>query len=173
MKKYRLKDIELQKKLDELFGHQRFSEELNAECMRTGSRGNITMCLSFNPAVNVSRDRCSYVSFYFMREDIERFVEYNPKTWNEFPEVEPPEGVWMRVEWRDGAVVRRDVARYVAWGDTNEFVWTNRGVICDVERFRPWLNDDEIEAERKAEYKKDMHPDAIAARRYMGEEDEE
>lgn len=150
MKKYRLKDIELQKKLDELFGHQRFSEELNAECRRTGCRGNINMCLSFDPAVNIARDRCSYVTFYFMREEIDCFKEYDPCQWNNFPDVEPPEGVWMRVEWRDGAVVRRDVARYVALGDTNEFVWVNRGVICDVERFRPWLNDDEIEAERKA-----------------------
>lgn len=160
--KYRLKDRELQKKLDEISGGD-FSVRLNDEGKIDRSI-KICFCLM---------DFDAHFDYEVFPDMVEEVQDYNPKAWNEFPEVEPPEGVWMRVEWRDGAVVRRDVARYVAWGDTNEFVWTNRGVICDVERFRPWLNDDEIEAERNAEYKKDMHPDAIAARRYMGEEDEE
>ena len=142
--KYRLKDRELQKKLDRLFGHQRFSEELNAECMITGSRGNITMCLSFDPAVDIARDRCSYVSFYFMREDIERFVEYNPKTWNNFPDVEPPEDVWMRCVMTDihhnNRIVRVG-AKFSAgaWRDHEGVAFEPR---FRVDKFKPWDEED-------------------------------
>ena len=136
--KYRLKDRELQKKLDELFGHQRFSEELNAECSRTGCRGNINMCLSFDPAVNIARDRCSYVTFYFMREDIERFVEYNPNGWNNFPEVTPPRNVLMRCVWVD---LSCNTLHYAARFDGS---WRDdEGRIVAVDRFRPWDEEDE------------------------------
>ena len=143
--KYRLKNKELQKKLDELFGHQRFSEELNAECRRTGCRGNINMCLSFDPAVDIARDRCSYVSFYFMREDIECFVEYNPKVWNNFPDVEPPEYVWMRCVMTDihhnNRIVRVG-AKFSAgaWRDHEGVAFEPR---FRVDKFKPW--DEEFE----------------------------
>lgn len=168
--KYRLVNRKLQKRLDEISNGD-FTRQLDYV---------VSMSRNYDPFVatrtvyfELDHDTRIVISIDVTPDMVVENSSYNPKAWNKFPEVEPPEGVWMRVEWRDGAVVRRDVARYVAWGGTNEFVWMNRGVICDVERFRPWLNDDEIEAERKAEYKKDMHPDAIAARRYMGEDDEE
>lgn len=77
------------------------------------------------------------------KED-EEVAEYDPHGWNDFPEVEPPEGVLMRVEWREGVELRRGVARYVAWGDNKEFVWMGeRGIIRQVDRFRPWDEEDE------------------------------
>lgn len=168
--KYRLVSRKLQKKLDDISNGD-FSRQL--DFVVSMSRNHDPFITTRTVYFELDHDTRAVISIDVTPDMVVENSSYNPNAWNKFPEVEPPEGVWMRVEWRDGAVVRRDVARYVAWGDTNEFVWTNRGVICDVERFRPWLNDDEIEAERKAEYKKDMHPDAIAARRYMGEEDEE
>lgn len=74
---------------------------------------------------------------------VEEVCEYDPNKWNRFPEVEPPEGVWMRVEWREGVVHRRAVARYEAWGDGKEFVWvSDKRLIRDVERFRPLDEED-------------------------------
>lgn len=82
----------------------------------------------------------------FQLSEIEAVPEavhkYNPHGWNDFPDVEPPEGVWMRVEWREGGELRRGVARYVAWGDTNEYVWMDQGIIKDVDRFRPWEDEE-------------------------------
>ncbi len=167
--KYRLKDKDLQDLLDQIS-----AEDFSAQLKEVASFKDYPNPFARTRTIyfDLNHDAPVMLSVEITPEMVEKVEEYNPKAWNHFPEVTPPEGVWMRVEWRDGAVVRRDVARYVACSDINEFVWMNKGVICDVERFRPWLNDDEIEAERKADYKKDMHPDAIAARRYMGEEDD-
>jgi hypothetical protein len=74
---------------------------------------------------------------------LEEVYQYDPHKWNRFPEVEPPEGVWMRVEWRAGVELRRAVAHYVPWGDGDEFVWVDRGLIKNVERFRPWVGPEE------------------------------
>jgi hypothetical protein len=74
---------------------------------------------------------------------LEGAYQYDPHKWNRFPEVEPPEGVWMRVEWREGVELRRAVAHYVTWGDGDEFAWVDRGLIKNVERFRPWVGPEE------------------------------
>ena len=34
-------------------------------------------------------------TFFILKSDIEEYEKVNPKTWNKFPEVEPPEDVWM------------------------------------------------------------------------------
>ena len=60
--KYRLKNKELQKKLDDLWGN-RFSEELNDECKRTGSTGNIYMSLPIDPATDKDEKRYSFGVF--------------------------------------------------------------------------------------------------------------
>ena len=137
--KYRLKNKELQKKLDDLWGN-RFSEELNDECKRTGSTGNIYMSLPIDPATDKDEKRYSFVTFHFMREDIERFVEYNPNGWNNFPEVEPPEDVLMRVELNDGG---RKCALFHHFSDGDS--WCHPDGSClpkfysdCVTRFRPW-----------------------------------
>lgn len=37
---------------------------------------------------------------YFDKSELEDVPKYNPHAWNDFPEVTPPEGVWMRLELR-------------------------------------------------------------------------
>lgn len=168
--KYRLANRKLQKKLDEISNGD-FTRQLDYVVSMSRNHDPFITTRPVYFELDLDLDTRVVISIDVTPDMVVENASYNPKTWNKFPEVAPPEGVWMRVEWRDGEELRRDVARYVACCDVDEFVWFNKDVICDVERFRPWLNDDEIEAERKAEDKKDMHPDAIAARRYMGEED--
>lgn len=137
--KYRLKNKELQKKLDDLWGN-RFSEELNDECKRTGSTGNIYMSLPIDPATDKDEKRYSFVTFHFMREDIERFVEYNPNGWNNFPEVTPPRNVLMRCVWVD---LSCNTLHYAARFDGS---WRDdEGRIVAVDRFRPWDEEEDEE----------------------------
>ena len=72
-------------------------------------------------------------------EDVETFAEYDPHAWNNYPEVTPPEGVWMRIEMlsQDGGIKTRDVAFYKA-GRWCKFPLDNGEVILGRLRFRPW-----------------------------------
>lgn len=78
------------------------------------------------------------------KED-EEVREYDPHGWNDFPEVEPPEGVLMRVECRDG---RKACAKYRlfieggSWCDVNGGAWPE-AYSQSVARFRPWDEEDE------------------------------
>lgn len=48
----------------------------------------------------------------FFDDEVKEIHRYNPHGWNAFPEVEPPEGVWMRVErCVDGRVLGRSFER--------------------------------------------------------------
>ena len=82
MTKYRLKDQELQKKLDEISGGS-FTESL--ESIKKPS------CIVFQ-----ARNGGPAMSVNLTKQDIEQFLEYNPNDWNVFPDVTPPEGVMMR-----------------------------------------------------------------------------
>lgn len=84
MTRYRLKDRELQKKLDEISGGS-FTESL--ESIKKPS------CIVFQ-----ARNGGPAMSVNLTKQDIEQFLEYNPNDWNVFPDVTPPEGVLMRVE---------------------------------------------------------------------------
>lgn len=136
--RYRLKDKELQRKLDELSDGD-FSARLHKE------RELIKDSFKKEPRLHVLWfGEGSQFSAALYADMLEEVREYDPHGWNDFPEVEPPEGVLMRVEWREGVELRRGVARYVAWGDNKEFVWMGeRGIIRQVDRFRPWDEEDE------------------------------
>ena len=138
--KYRLKDRELQRKLDEISDGD-FSARLHKE------RELIKDSFQKEPRLHVLWfGEGSQFSAALYADMLEEVREYDPHGWNDFPEVEPPEGVWMRVEWREGVVHRRAVARYEAWGDGKEFVWvSDKRIIRDVERFRPWDNPEDEE----------------------------
>lgn len=86
MAKYRLKDQELQKKLDEISGGS-FTESL--ESIKKPS------CIVFQ-----ARNGGPAMSVNLTKQDIEQFLEYNPNDWNIWPEVAPPKDVYMRVELR-------------------------------------------------------------------------
>ena len=64
---------------------------------------------------------------------------YDPDAWNNYPEVTPPEKVWMRIEMlsQDGGIKTRDVAFYKA-GRWCKFPLDNGEVILGRLRFRPW-----------------------------------
>lgn len=66
---------------------------------------------------------------------------YDPKKWNKYPEVTPPEGVWMRCEGEtaNGRIIR-DAAIFLR----GKWRWWEVGpdagmlVTFDIKRFRPW-----------------------------------
>lgn len=71
-------------------------------------------------------------------DDIEVIKEYDPNKWNNYPEVTPPEGVWMRCGGHDhstGVWLRAAlVFDGKNWKDTRgDTYW-----LGTVERFRPW-----------------------------------
>ena len=68
---------------------------------------------------------------------------YDPHAWNNYPEVTPPEKVWMRIEMlsQDGGIKTRDVAFYKA-GRWCKFPLDNGEVILGRLRFRPWDEED-------------------------------
>ena len=122
--KYRLKDRELQAKLDDLTNGE-FSASL---------KGNIEPT-DYYRRFNV--DGIGVISVMLNSSCLEERFDYDPRSWNPFPEVTPPEGVLMRVEfiWNDGSPGR-------CCGKLWNGVWVNSDdlnleIEC-VKRFRPW-----------------------------------
>lgn len=86
MTTYRLRDRKLQQKLDEL-SNGAFSEMLKT----------MGKFLAKKPATNVQLGESRFTVTLF-KEDFEIAPEYDPNAWNSYPDVTPPEGVWMRAE---------------------------------------------------------------------------
>lgn len=93
MTKYRLKDQELQKKLDEISNGD-FSRQIEGNLQNIKGRGTTDADYRlFFGELPVNR-----FSMLLYEHEIEIFEEYDPNDWNSFPEVMPPEDVLMRVE---------------------------------------------------------------------------
>ena len=129
--RFRLKDRELQKKLDEI------------------SNGGLSRMLGRLPYYTTQSSEPDFLHFsknpHLMLEVtsdmLESLREYNPHGWNSFPEVEPPEGVLMRVECnqiKTCLVFENGKWRYPS-GESFE----NYEFAFPVKRFRPWDEDDE------------------------------
>lgn len=139
--RYRLKDRELQKTLDELSdgGFSRQLEE-HQERILTGiqyqKQATIWFCKSEGPchALEITPNM------------IEEVPAYNPRAWNKYPDVTPPEGVCMRVERGEGPGIQRGVARYVAINGDG-CAWMHQGIVKNVDRFRPWDDPEEEDEE--------------------------
>lgn len=136
--KYRLKDRELQKKLDEISDGD-FSARLHKE------RELIKDSFKKEPRLHVLWfGEGSQFSAALYADMLEEVAEYDPHGWNDFPEVEPPEGVLMRVECRDG---RKACAKYRlfieggSWCDVNGGAWPE-AYSQSVARFRSWDEED-------------------------------
>lgn len=74
----------------------------------------------------------------FSIEEIENVREYDPRNWNEYPNVIPPEGILMRIEtdkFRDCAIFKNG-----HWF-SDYGVETSIKITCPVRRFRPWSDD--------------------------------
>ena len=122
--KYRLKDQALQKRLDEVTGGN-FSHRLqdNDFVERMEIKGH-----------NVA------VSLLLLTEEIEPIPEYTTKGWNPFPEVTPPEGPLMRLEYNDQIGAKRKAcATYFngEWISFDGFKIEPRNA-----RFRPWEDEE-------------------------------
>ena len=135
--KYRLKDRELQKKLDEI-SQSDLSDALEVCSAAVASalkRGKSTI-IWFGVQPKLSLEITS--------DMLEAVKEYDPHGWNAFPEVEPPEGVWMRVERCVDGRTYHFAARYVPVGDSEDYEWLSEANLSiDVDRFRPWDQEDE------------------------------
>ena len=128
--KYRLKDQFLQKRLDEVTG------------------GNFSHRLQDNDFVKRMeiKGRNVAVTLLLLTEEIEPIPEYTTKGWNPFPEVTPPEGVWMRLEVFRSNFREQHTYRYYAKFLKSE--WKNgEGGKVDIRegdyvRFRPWEDEE-------------------------------
>ena len=92
---YRLKDRELQKKLDEISNGD-FTKKLETEAQRkfVGALGREVIQLYFGDS-DIFANRYSVA---FELSEIEEIQEYDPNSWNRWPDVTPPPGIPMRVE---------------------------------------------------------------------------
>mgnify|MGYP001165786816 FL=1 len=130
--KYRLKDRELQRKLDELSDGD-FSARLHKE------RELIKDSFKKEPRLHVLWfGEGSQFSAALYADMLEEVREYDPTKWNNYPEVTPPEGALMRVEGEHAYA-----ARYVV-DDVGGYWMSDDGFELDnVYRFRPWDEEDE------------------------------
>ena len=142
--KYRLKDRELQRKLDEISDGD-FSARLHKE------RELIKDSFQKEPRLHVLWfGEGSQFSAALYADMLEEVREYDPTKWNNYPEVEPPEGVWMRCENVYGSEperLERFAARYTSQYEDGEWVdaWFSNGLRRDVTSFRPWDEEDDEE----------------------------
>lgn len=132
MTKYRLKDAELQKKLDDISGGY-FSDAMKGITI-DGFK------VFPNPIPFRLRDDGPVAAIQLLSKDIEPYIEYDPNDWNPYPEVMPPEGVLMRVEFVYDGILRRNCAIFEngAW-----YIAADRKALYDftidnVKRYRPW-----------------------------------
>lgn len=138
--KWRLKDRALEKKLNELSDGE-FSENL---CKQNS--GHFISCfgdhLCFaiqNECVNKAFWQYRFAVF-FSADEVEEVPEYKPDDWNEFPTVDPPLDVLMRVELSNGMKYGAIFKRF-----GNEYSWCYsdgrpmyESFTESVTRFRPW-----------------------------------
>lgn len=131
--KYRLKDRELQRKLDDISGGY-FSDAMKGITI-DGFK------VFPNPIPFRLGDDGPVAAIQLLSKDIEPYIEYDPNDWNSFPEVTPPEGIPMRVEveYESFSNIYKLCATF------KEGIWYRENgqpidfyVNAKVKRFRPW-----------------------------------
>jgi hypothetical protein len=135
MTKYRLRDQELQKKLDEISDGD-FSRQIEGNLQNIKGRG--TTDADYRLFFGELPGRYEIVNRFSMllyEHEIEVFEEYDPNDWNNFPKVTPPDSVLMRVETEGGR-------KFCGYFDYLDNCWHySDGTPFDIEnvkRFRPW-----------------------------------
>lgn len=136
--KYRLKDRELQEKLDAISGGD-FSKRLQDTAK---SEEGFAVAYGDFPEINGLR----HLSL-FLADEIEEVPEYDPNAWNEWPLVTPPEKVLLRAEIlterydqngpepKDGRPRYRGCAKWIGYWD---FFGDAHVSMNETVRFRPW-----------------------------------
>lgn len=135
MKRYELKDKERQAALEKMLPG--FSEDLQKACEDDFDDGFNHVCVQLSAGSDV---------FYYGTVDIRKAAictkeVYDPHAWNNYPEVTPPEGVWMRCEGHDHSTAVWLRAALVFDGKRWKEPRGDTYWLGTVERFRPW--DDE------------------------------
>ena len=141
MIRYELKDKEKQAALEKIlpeFGadlqaacDEQFDDEFNHVCVRLSDNGGVFCDDEVNIKVNIKKTAIRVKN------------TYDPHSWNKYPKVTPPEGVWMRVEtWNACGAVIRGVFMYVngAW---RRSAYADPQNEIKAARFRPWDEGDE------------------------------
>ena len=133
MKRYELKDKERQAAFEKIFpGFGRLLNEACAVC----PADTVVHISSHGVA---GQDFPHFYELSFPRSIIEEVVAYDPKGWNDYPEVTPPERVLMQIEGRDDDGDSFHFSGYFKnrmWVD--EYGYALATNIYTVERFRPW-----------------------------------
>lgn len=136
--KYRLKDRELQEKLDAISGGD-FSKRLQDPAK---SEEGFAVAYGDFPEINGLR----HLSL-FLADEIEEVPEYDPNAWNEWPLVTPPEKVLLRAEIlterydqngpepKGGRPRYRGCAKWIGYWD---FFGDAHVSMNETVRFRPW-----------------------------------
>ena len=131
---FRLKDKNLQVQLDALSDGD-FSKRL-----QHANHDDGMIFVEFGEKLESPGFDLHRFNLAFFDDEVEEIHRYNPHGWNSFPEVEPPEGVWMRCETDVNAIEHK--IRHVAKFDGREWRdYLSKQVV--VHRFRPWDEDDE------------------------------
>lgn len=132
---FRLKDKNLQVQLDALSDRD-FSKRL-----QHANHDDGMIFVEFGEKLESPGFDLHRFNLAFFDDEVEEIHRYNPHGWNAFPEVEPPEGVLMRVEcnqMKTCLVFENGKWRYPS-GESFE----NYEFAFPVKRFRPWDEDDE------------------------------
>lgn len=132
---FRLKDKNLQVKLDALSDGD-FSKRL-----QHANHDDGMIFVEFGEKLESPGFDLHRFNLAFFDDEVKEIHRYNPHGWNAFPEVEPPEGVLMRVEcnqMKTCLVFENGKWRYPS-GESFE----NYEFAFPVKRFRPWDEDDE------------------------------
>lgn len=130
MTKYRLKDQDLQKALEK--AAPGFSKALERDFGTTCDKNHSLIYVGVK-----DNDRNTYVEINIPNCWVEKIKEYDPDEWNSYPDVTPPEGELMRVEFNNlyGQVVRCcAIFCFGKWVNSTE----HDVEVKDVFRFRPW-----------------------------------
>ena len=139
--KYRIKDHELQRKLDEATDGE-FSRRLQNDRERMDGMILIGCMGMIEDRRRHNHTKLQRMTLCFATDEIEEVAEYDPHKWNEYPEVTPPEGVWMRCETDLNAIEHK--IRHVAKFDGREWRdYLSKQVV--VHRFRSWDNPEDDE----------------------------
>lgn len=131
--KYRLKDQELQAKLDEISDGD-FSKKLATNWSKIFYADRFVVRVHFGGADTFSHNR--FIA-YFEFDEVEKHEDYNPHGWNNWPEAMPPEAVLMRVEYVNSfGAKRKECAIFYKgeWVNFDGYVFEGVSNL----RFRPW-----------------------------------
>ena len=131
--KYRLKDQELQRKLDELSDGD-FSRKLQTYRFDYG----LSNFVQFGESAPFDATK---FRVFISNEDVEAVPEYDPHAWNDFPKVMPPEKGTYRVEVFEDSDDSEPKIKAAGYWDGKRWLINNEGGART--RFRPWEEPDE------------------------------